>query len=100
MNWPMASVLAAWLVLNLLASAAVLRNPLLPASKRLIQLALVWLLPVVGAVVCLVFVSSATADGVPTSGRTAFGDGADGSVAPVEISMDPGGCSGGGGDGD
>jgi hypothetical protein len=43
---------------NVLASAAVLRVPVFSPAQRLWQLALIWLVPLVGAVVCGVFAAS------------------------------------------
>lgn len=102
MSWPLASVLAVWLALNVVASVVVLRNPFLPATKRLFQLALVWLFPVVGAVVCLAFISSEATERASVLDRTAFVDNADASGGPVAASPDPdiGGCLGANSGGD
>ncbi|WP_369936429.1 hypothetical protein [Xanthomonas tesorieronis] len=43
---------------NVLASVAVLRAPVFSPSQRFWQLALIWLVPLVGAVVCGVFAFS------------------------------------------
>ena len=43
---------------NVLASVAVLSAPVFSPSQRLWQLALIWLIPLVGAVVCAVFAFS------------------------------------------
>jgi hypothetical protein len=108
MSWPLAAVLFAWLGLNGLASVAVLRNQSLPATKRLLQLALVWLLPVIGAVICLAFVLSDARERATDLDRTAFIDNADASGQPVDmapgssicgcVGSDSGGGDGGGGD--
>lgn len=42
-------------VLNALASWRVLRLPLLERPQRILQLVLTWLVPLVGAIICLVF---------------------------------------------
>ena len=45
-------------ILNIAASAAVLRASVLSPSQRLLQLALIWFIPVIGAIVCAAFASS------------------------------------------
>jgi hypothetical protein len=87
-------------LINIVASVAVLRVPALSPSQRLLQFGLIWLVPIIGAVVCIVFASSQALD--PTSPST---------VAPLYLPSDGGGpdgpgigicgCSGGdGGAGD
>ena len=55
MNWDMAIIIAlvTALLLDLLATWQILRNPLCSGSEKLAQLLLVWILPLAGAVVCL-----------------------------------------------
>ena len=45
--------IAATLLLNLCASAVLLRATTLTINKKLVQLLLVWLLPLIGAVICI-----------------------------------------------
>jgi len=100
MVWPLIAVFFIWLGLNVLASFAVLRKTELPANKRSLQLVLVWLLPVIGAVVCLAFVLTDTRDSRPSLDKTAFVENADAS-GPDMVGPGICGCSdsGGGGDG-
>lgn len=80
--------------LNLAASFSIVRNRL-PLAPRLFQLALVWLLPVVGAVVCLAFAASER--GRSSGGESApFVEGADpaGAAMNTSFSSDTGGCPG------
>ena len=57
MSWPR-TFLGLALLLNLLASVAVIRNRGFSQRQRLLQLLVVWLLPVLGSVACLVFAST------------------------------------------
>jgi uncharacterized membrane protein YgcG len=104
--------IAALVITNLIATRAVLRAGGLSIPQRAMQLAMVWLLPVVGAIVCIAFASSqasaAVANGTidplysPREGQVADGsmtglcgcnsDGGDGSAGG------DGGDGGGGGD--
>lgn len=68
---------------NIVASVAVLRVSVLSPSQRALQLALIWLVPVIGAVVCAAFASSQAAGS--TSSDTSD---------PLYLSSD-GGASGG-----
>lgn len=43
---------------NIVASVAVLRVSVLSPSQRVLQLTLIWLVPVIGAIVCAAFASS------------------------------------------
>ena len=70
------------LVLNLFGSVAILRTPLFSGAQRLLQLLVVWLVPIIGAIVCRVFVASQSRDQVPGLDRTAFADGP--CAGPVE----------------
>ncbi len=56
MSWQ-AVILGLLVLLDLGATLAVLRNPALSSGQRAFQAVLVWLLPPIGAVVCLVFAS-------------------------------------------
>ena len=53
-------LLAVVLIINIVASARVLRVPDLSRSQRHFQLALIWIVPIIGSVVCLAFASSQT----------------------------------------
>lgn len=68
---------------NIVASVAVLRVSVLSPSQRALQVALIWLVPVIGAVVCAAFASSQAAGS--TSSDTSD---------PLYLSSD-GGASGG-----
>jgi hypothetical protein len=57
------------LLLNGLASWRVLRSPLLTPTQTRLQLALVWLLPVLGAVLCLAFAASVAGENARTRER-------------------------------
>jgi len=57
MSW-LTIILCALVVLNATATAAVLRNGLFTARQRVLQLLLAWLIPVVGAVICLIVVAT------------------------------------------
>lgn len=67
-------LIALVLGLNLVASFVVLGRDDLPASSRAGQLLLVWLLPLVGAIVCM---AMATADGSPARADGSSGGPAD-----------------------
>ena len=55
-------------LINIAASVVVLRVSIFSSSQRLLQLAFIWLVPIVGAVVCVAFASSQVLG--PTSLRT------------------------------
>lgn len=57
------------LLLNGVASWRVLRSPLLSTAQTRLQLALVWLLPVLGAVLCLTFAASVAGEEARTRER-------------------------------
>jgi hypothetical protein len=61
-------LVAALALVNIVASVAVLRVPVLSPSQRVLQLALIWFIPVIGAIVCIAFVSSQATR--PTSSST------------------------------
>ena len=87
-------IVAVVVILNLFASLAVLRVAELSPSQRLLQLALIWLIPVLGAIVCAAFASS-----------QALGSSARGTIDPLYLPADGGGpdgpgfCGSSGGDG-
>jgi hypothetical protein len=92
-------LLIALVVINTVASIFVLRASALTTQQRLLQLALIWFLPVAGAIVSIVFVSSLTPH--PTSQSTIDplyypGDG--GAIDPPGTSVC--GCAGGDGGSD
>lgn len=95
MNWTFAVFIAVLLVANTAASVIVIRNASLSVSQRMVQLALAWLIPIVGAVLCLAFRATADQEGSLLD-RQAFVDNA-GVGAPLEPLPD---ASLWGGDGD
>ncbi|WP_454828885.1 hypothetical protein [Pseudoxanthomonas wuyuanensis] len=98
MNSTALLVIATILVFNIAASVVVLRTAVFSASQRLLQLAFIWCVPFVGAIVCAVFASS-----------QAQGPASPGTVDPIYLPSDGGpadnpsasigGCGDGGGDG-
>lgn len=91
------ALLALCALLNLVASVAVLRATSMPPARRALQLALVWLVPLVGAALCLAFV---IADNARPGTAPEL-------IAPVDVicgdGLGAGPCNradGGGGDGD
>lgn len=68
---------------NIVASVAVLRVSVLSPSQRVLQLALIWLVPVIGAVVCAAFASSQT-----------FGSTSSSTIDPLYPSSDGGASDG------
>ncbi|MGQ5270749.1 hypothetical protein [Xanthomonas arboricola] len=95
MGWPLIAAIIALLALNAFASLGVLRSGNLPLQRRFVQLALVWLVPVVGAVLCLSFLATDTISDEQSLDRTAFVDNADAGGLPYDAA--PGsslcGCS-------
>ena len=85
-------------LVNVAASVVVLRVSVFSPSQRLLQLALIWLLPIIGAVVCVAFASS-----------QALGPASPSTIDPLYLPNDGGapdgpgigicGCSGGDGGG-
>jgi membrane glycosyltransferase len=57
------------IALNAIATWRVLRSPLLSPAQTTLQLALVWLLPVLGAVLCLAFAASVAGEEARTRER-------------------------------
>lgn len=86
-------------LINIAASVVALRAAAFSPSQRMLQLGLIWLVPIIGAIVCAVFASSQALD--PAS---------PGTVDPLYLPSDGGapdgpgvgicGCSGGDGGGD
>ena len=86
-------------VVNVVASVVVLRAPVFSLSQRLLQLGFIWLVPIIGAVVCMAFASS-----------QALGPASPSTMDPLYLPSDGGapdgpgigicGCSGGDGGGD
>lgn len=93
-------------VLNLIASFFILRIKDQTSTQRLLQIALVWLLPVIGAVLCLTFATSllpAAARGQATDAGMMVGDIpghpiVNGSNCGGAVSCDDAGGGDGGGD--
>lgn len=104
----MVALIAAIAVLNVVASAKVLRIGTSTASQRALQLALIWLLPVIGAVVCMAVASTwpqggagmpAGASGAAYSGDVpAAGSAGDQNVGACSPGTGDAGCGDGGGD--
>ena len=83
--------------LNTISTVVVLRSPSFNGTQRFLQLLVVWLIPIVGAIVCLTFVASQSRDEAMTGDKTAFVDG------PCAVDGRPGDhgigeCGGGDGD--
>lgn len=82
--------------LNIVTCVAILRSPFFSRSQCILQMLVVWFIPVVGAIVCFVFLASQSRDEAAGLDRTAFVDG------PCAVDGKPdghGGCgSGDGGD--
>ena len=70
-------------VANTVASFAILRSDSLTPSQRVFQLAIVWLLPLLGAVICWAFISSQS---VPSRASSSF--------VPLHVPSDGAGCDG------
>jgi hypothetical protein len=101
---PMMLFLLMVVVANAAASMYLWKRKETPVAQRQLQLLLVWALPVVGALLCVIAVSMTRAsDGVVTDPRPRFD--AEGSVHDGEIRHDytdcatDSSCDGGGGDG-
>lgn len=99
MNWQWILLIAALLLLNGVASARIFSGSEMPPARRFTQIALIWLVPVVGAVICLVFNATDTLSSTPSLDRTAFVDNADATGEQVSESSRGclGGCAEGGG---
>ena len=91
-------LVAVIVLINVAASIAVLRVSVFAPSQRLLQLALIWLVPVLGAIVCAAFASS-----------QALGPASPSTIDPLYLPSDGGapdgpgmglcGCAGGDGGG-
>jgi len=100
MHWTLAVFAVLLLMVDIAASVSAIRDPLLSGSQRMTQLALIWLVPVLGAVFCLVF--RATIDrATPSFDREAFveSSGADATQLNYSSFEGPNGCDAAGGDG-
>ena len=87
--------------LNLIASFFIFRIKDQTGMQRLLQLALVWLLPIIGAVLCLAFATSllpAAARGQATDAGMMVGDLPGHQIAGGSDCGDAVSCDGGGGD--
>ena len=51
-------LVAVVVLVNAVASVVVLRIPVFSTQQRLLQLALIWFVPIIGAIVCAAFASS------------------------------------------
>lgn len=74
MGWLLATILFVCFVLNVVASVLVVRHTLTPARMRLLQLVLVWLVPIIGPVIFLAVLVSDSTSGPQRDG---FVDGVD-----------------------
>lgn len=103
MNWIVVLALAV-LLMNLVTTIAVFRVQGISGSQRLLQLALVWLLPVIGAVVCFAFATT-QANALAATSRSGSPAAADNGVvladmgSPHMTECGDAGCDAGGGDG-
>jgi hypothetical protein len=79
MGWMWVILIAFWLMLNVLASVRVISDDETSPVRRIAQLALVWLVPIVGAIIYLVFRASDILADRPSLSRTAFANNADAS---------------------
>ena len=89
-------------VLNLTASFFVFRNKQLTNTQRFLQITLVWMLPVIGAVLCLAFATSmppAAARGQATDAGMMVGDIPGNHIAGGGHCSDVASCDAGGGNG-
>jgi hypothetical protein len=96
-------VIAIVVLLNAVASVVVLRVPVLSSSQRSLQLAFIWLVPIIGAVVCTAFAHSQSLGATSPSTLDPLYTPSDGG-APDGPALGICGCSasntGGGGAGD
>ncbi|MCA9233128.1 MAG: hypothetical protein KDA57_20950 [Planctomycetales bacterium] len=86
--------IASLLLLNAVASIVVLRSRLFTGSQRARQLALIWLVPAIGAVMCTVFVFSQPKGHAAHSGFDPLNNPSDGG-GPEVPDFGICGCSGG-----
>lgn len=75
--------IAAVVFINIVASVLVLRVAVFSPSQRLLQLGVIWLVPIIGAIVCAVFASSQAHDLASP-----------GTVDPLHLPSDGGGPDG------
>ena len=108
MGWLWISALGVLVLLNVVASARLFASQALSARQRVLQLLLVWFVPLVGAVLCLALVTTDTLHEPYGVDRTAFANNADATGTPGDAPPGSGicGCSSsasngaGSGDGD
>lgn len=108
MDWFWVLALVGLIALNAVASFKILANPTMDVSRRFMQVALIWLVPVIGSVVCLAFLATDTVPDKPGLDRTAFVQNADIGGDPWDAPpganicgcSDPVDVGGGGGAGD
>ena len=96
MDWQTA-VVGVLVLINAVASLAVMRSPLLSGGQRVFQLGLIWLLPLIGAVICLTFAITEARAGRDSlsSSQVSIDSGDGGLIATGSFSSD---CFAGGGD--
>jgi hypothetical protein len=86
-------------LVNAVASVKVLRVRVFSRSQHLLQLAIIWLVPIIGAVICIAFASSQALGPAAPSTHDPLYLPSDG-VAPDGPGIGICACSGGGGIGD
>ena len=99
MSWMWMALMVVLLILNTVTSAKLVGDDDMPRSHRIAQLALVWLVPWFGAIICLAFKATDTLGDKPSFDRTAFANNAAGGQASESAGSDFGGCSNGDADG-
>lgn len=86
-------------LINAVASLRVLRIPVFSRSQRVLQLALIWLVPIIGAGICIAFATSQALGPAAPSTHDPLYLPSDGG-APDDPSLGICGCGGGDGIGD
>jgi hypothetical protein len=109
MSAPLLGFLIVLALFNAFVSCVILARHRLSRSQKVAQVAIVWLLPAVGAIICMTMASTLDrregtgTDGVGVSDPSGFDGGivhAGGHDAPsCDFGGDSGGCDSGGGDG-
>jgi hypothetical protein len=77
MGWLFVTIAGLLICLNVAGSLMVMRNLDLSASQRAIQLLVIWLVPVIGSIICMSFASSQSNKQDLALDRTAFTDNVD-----------------------
>ena len=92
-------VISAVILINVIMSIVVLRAASYSPKQRVLQLALIWVIPLVGAGICAAFASFQTDGRQLASGEDPFGSGADYGDSVCGCTSGGGTDGGGGGDG-